>query len=250
MTTVDAADLVLRPAAAGDLAAVAEVLLASRAAAAATLAMPPLPHPAEHTRAATLALDLDDGRELWLAERGGAVVGFAELKGAWLDDLYVHPAHVRTGVGAALLACVTSLRPDGFGLWCFASNAPARAFYAAAGCVELESTDGSANAEGEPDVRIMWPGRDPLAALRREIDDVDTHLARLVAQRVALTAAVQPLKAVPGRAGRDPAREQQIAARMAEIGPGPDEAAYARLVDLLVDLGLEVFEARTRGEQA
>ena len=239
-STDDGADLVLRPPSTGDLAAVAEVLIEARAAA--FPAMPPFVGSSDQVRASVRALDLADGRELWVAERDGAVVGVAELKDDWLDDVYVHPAHARTGVGSALLDCVKALRPGGFSLWCFVSNQPARAFYAAAGCVELETTDGTANDEGAPDVRVMWPGVQPLDGLRRQIDDVDAEISRLAARRVALTAAVQPLKAVPGRAGRDPAREAQIARAMARAGPGVDEAAYARVVDLLVDLGLDCYE--------
>ncbi|QWC85604.1 GNAT family N-acetyltransferase [Nocardioidaceae bacterium] len=236
--------LLLRPATPADLPQVADVLVASRAAA--SPSMPPFARPVEEVREATAALDLTDGREVWVADRDGAVVGFAELRQDWLDDLYVHPDHAGTGVGTALVDCVRGLRPGGVSLWCFATNAPARAFYAARGFVELETTDGSANEEGVPDVRLVWAGADPVWWLRREIDDVDTHLARLVAQRVALTAAVQPHKPVPGRAGRDPEREAAIAARMVEVAPGVDAAAYARVVDLLVDLGLEQFE-RTAG---
>ena len=52
---------------------------------------------------------------------------------------------------------VKQLRPDGFCLWVFESNAPARAFYANRGLIELESTDGSANEEKAPDIRMAWP---------------------------------------------------------------------------------------------
>ena len=47
-----------------------------------------------------------------------------------------------------------------------ATPRPAR-FYARHGLVELERTDGSANEERAPDVRMAWPGADPLAFLRR-----------------------------------------------------------------------------------
>jgi hypothetical protein len=51
---------------------------------------------------------------------------------------------------------VKTLRPDGFGLWVFTSNTPARAFYAGHGFVETERTDGSDNEEHAPDVRMEW----------------------------------------------------------------------------------------------
>ena len=241
-----AAGLLVRPAAPKDRPALAEVMIASRSAA--WPAMPPFAAHADYVRADVEAMDLDDGREVWVAESSGQVVGLAELKGDWLDDLYVHPDHSRAGVGSALLDCIKALRPGGFALWCFATNEPARAFYRRHGCVELETTDGAANIEQAPDVRIGWPGSDPVAWLRTQIDEVDAHLARLIAQRVALTAAVQPFKPVPGRAGRDPQREHQIAARMAQVGPGVDIEAYARVLDLLVDLGLDRHEHRLTEE--
>ena len=43
-----------------------------------------------------------------VARVGSRVVGFAEMtrKGIVNDALYVHPSHVRTGIGSRLLACV------------------------------------------------------------------------------------------------------------------------------------------------
>ena len=105
-------------------------------------------------------------------------------------------------------------RPRGFALWVFESNAPARAFYARHGLLELEHTDGADNQERSPDLRMAWPGGDPVAYFRGEIDDVDQTLAVLLARRAALTAAVQEHKDVSGHAGRDPERERQIAERM------------------------------------
>ena len=67
-------------------------------------------------------------------------------------------------MGAALFDLVTSLRPDGFCLWVFESNTPARAFYRSRGCVELERTDGAGNEEqlarhprGLARTRPRWP---------------------------------------------------------------------------------------------
>ena len=57
-------------------------------------------------------------------------------------------------------------------------NEPARAFYARHGLVELERTDGSANEEQAPDIRMAWPGAEPLAFLRGLIDEVDAAARR------------------------------------------------------------------------
>ncbi len=147
--------LLLRPGASADLAAVAEVHLRARRAA--VPAMPPPVHPDDAVRAHLGRTDLLE-RDLWVAEVGGEVVGYALLTATWLEDLYVDPAHQGQGVGSALLDLARAVRPDGFDLWVFATNAPARAFYRRHGLIEVESTDGSGNEEREPDVRLRQPG--------------------------------------------------------------------------------------------
>ena len=180
--------LLLRPGTPDDLAGVGEVLLAARAAA--VPAMPPLPHPPRDTRAAVERWDLHR-HELWVATGDrGEVLGFALLTGAWLDHLYVAPGAQRTGVGTALLEVAQAVRPAGFCLWAFEANAPARAFYARHGLVELERTDGTANDEGVPDVRLAWPGTDPGRFLRGLLDEVDRELADVLARRAAISRAL------------------------------------------------------------
>ena len=148
-------ELLLRPATPADGPALAEVHLAARAAA----PMPPPVHTDDEVRA-WLASRIGgrDGDEVWVAETGDTVVGYARFTRTWLDDLYVDPEHAGQGVGSALLDLVKARHPAGFGLWVFATNAPARAFYAARGLVERELTDGSGNEERAPDVRMEWPG--------------------------------------------------------------------------------------------
>ncbi|MBZ5733360.1 GNAT family N-acetyltransferase [Nocardioides sp. TRM66260-LWL] len=224
----DAADLVLRPASPDDLPAVAALHWAARRHA--VPAMPAPVHPHAEVLAHLGSLDLAR-HEVWLAEDASGLLGYATLTGAWLDDLYVAPEHQGRGVGSALLALVQGLRPDGFELWVFESNAPARALYARHGVIELETTDGSGNEEGAPDVRAAWPGADPLAFLRARIDDVDLALGDLLARRAALTAAVQPHKRTPGR---DPAREAACAARVAARVPALAPEGVARILDAVI----------------
>ena len=71
------------------------------------------------------------------AEVEGRVVGYCHVVGAWLDALYVTPEAAGRGIGTALLDLVRSLRPDGFALWVFLTNEPARRFYRRHGLVEL-----------------------------------------------------------------------------------------------------------------
>lgn len=146
----------LRPAEPGDLPAVAELHLRARAAA--YPLMPALVHSAVSVRAWVSGWDLTR-REVWLAEQGDRLVGYAALTDVWLDDLYVDPAATGRGIGSMLLELAQARRPEGLGLWVFASNRPARRFYARHGFTEVEHTDGSGNEERAPDVRLDWPGR-------------------------------------------------------------------------------------------
>jgi len=238
--TPGVADVQLRPGHAGDLPALAQVHRRAREAAA-------MPAPADDVEGWTRTWDLDD--DLWVAEVDGEPAAYARMRGAWLDDLYVLPEHQGRGIGTLLLELVRSLRPQGFGLWVFASNAAARRFYAARGLVELEQTDGSGNAEHAPDVRLVWPGERPLQFLREAIDDVDDELALLLARRVALAGAVQDLKAADGgpagRQGRDRDREGQIVRRMAAQAPGLDPARLGRIVHVVLEEGLAAWHERT-----
>jgi chorismate mutase/GNAT superfamily N-acetyltransferase len=234
-------ELLLRPAEVGDLPTVAELFLSARAAA--VPAMPPVPPGAADVVRADIGAWDPAVRETWLAEDPhGALLGFATLTRDWLDALYVDPAAQRAGVGSVLLDLVASLRPDGFCLWVFESNAPARAFYARHGLVELERTDGSGNPEREPDVRLVRPGRDPLGTLRRLVDEVDDELGDLLARRAALTRAVQDRKGRPGV--RDPHREAQVTARVASRATSLGEHRVARIMDVVIAESLDAADAQ------
>ncbi|MFC7497532.1 MULTISPECIES: GNAT family N-acetyltransferase [unclassified Nocardioides] len=232
-------DVTLRPASQADADDVAGIHLASRRAA----AMPPGVHTDDEVRhwmAGRLRAD-----DVWLAEAGGTPVGYARFTATWLDDLYVLPSYAGRGIGSALLDVVKAQRPDGFCLWVFEMNAGARAFYARHGLVELERTDGSGNEERAPDVRMAWPGADPLRFLRGLIDEVDEELGDLLARRVVLTRAVQDIKADPAR---DPEREREIAAALARRAPELGEERLLRIVHTIITESLDA--ARTGGFEA
>jgi GNAT superfamily N-acetyltransferase/chorismate mutase len=225
--------LTLRPVTTDDLPAVAELHLAARHGAGD--AFPPSVHPDHEARAWVAGWDLST-YDVWVAERGGEPAGYARWTATWLDDLYVHPDHQGHGVGTALFELVASTRPDGFCLWVFESNEPARAFYRRHGCLELERTDGSANEELAPDIRVAWPGADPLAFLRGLIDEADLVLGDVLARRTALTRAVQ---AVKPSTERDPAREAEIAERVAGVVPELGAERVARIVDVIITESLD-----------
>ncbi|GAA2101136.1 chorismate mutase [Actinomadura alba] len=88
-----------------------------------------------------------------------------------------------------------------------------------------------------------------LSEVRAAIDHVDAELAVLLERRAALSGAVQRLKPVGGFAGRDPERERQVVEAMAHRAPrlGPDR--LARIMNVVIEAGLEVAEEE-RGARA
>jgi putative acetyltransferase len=83
------------------------------------------------------------------------LIGFIAFREGWIDQLYVVPEAQGRGVGTALLAMATAAWPT-LSLWTFQRNTGARRFYERHGFVAVETTDGSANEEKEPDVRYHW----------------------------------------------------------------------------------------------
>lgn len=231
MTSTD--ELLLRPATAADLPAIAELYLRVRESA--VPAMPPQIHTVEEVHAYVEGWDLTK-RDVWLADLDGAAVAFMVVQDAWLESLYVLAEVAGQGIGTALLDVAKGLRPEGFCLWVFESNTPARAFYARHGLVELERTDGSGNEEKAPDVRMAWPGADPLAFYRGLIDEVDEQLGDLLARRAALTRAAQAHKQDDDR---DPEREQEIAAALARRAPALGHERLARILHAIITESLD-----------
>ncbi|MEW2474877.1 GNAT family N-acetyltransferase [Micromonospora gifhornensis] len=150
------ADTVIRPARDSDADAVAEVFLASRAA-----AMPYLPrlYDDEQTRAWITQVMLPTSTT-WVAESTttGEILGFAALDGNLLAHLYLRPDARRQGIGTALLTHAQQASPTGLSLRVFARNTAARAFYEHHGFRPIDSNDGSRNEENEPDITYHWPG--------------------------------------------------------------------------------------------
>jgi ribosomal protein S18 acetylase RimI-like enzyme len=94
--------------------------------------------------------------EVWVAEKGGRVVGFAGLGEDVLRHLWVEPEAQNRGVGTALLALAKERRPQGLWLSVFQKNTGARRFYERHGFTLAELTDGRDNEEHEPDARYEW----------------------------------------------------------------------------------------------
>ncbi len=60
-------------------------------------------------------------------------------------------------------------------------------------------------------------GREDLERLRREIEDVDRELIRLIARRVGLAREVGIAKRAAGLPALDPAREAEVLRRASEV---------------------------------
>ncbi len=146
--------ITLRRARRNEADAVAALFRASKEA-----AMPYLPdlHTAHEDRAFfrdRVFVDCD----VSVAERGGALVGFCAHRPSWIDHLYVHPDHQRSGVGSVLVRHVQQAH-DHIRLWAFQRNVRARAFYEAHGFTCERTTDGRDNEEHEPDALYVWSCR-------------------------------------------------------------------------------------------
>ena len=213
--------------------------LYGRSRRAAEPAMPTAVHTAKEDRAWFGARLRDGEHEAWVAEDDSGLAGYALVSARWLDHLFVEPGRQGTGVGGALLDLVKGVRPDGFCLWVFETNTPARVFYSRRGLVDLERTDGSGNEEKAPDVKMAWPGGKPVAFFRGLIDEVDDSMAELLARRVALTRAVQGAKGAKGPAARDLGREREIAERMARVAPELGADRLARIVHAIITESLD-----------
>lgn len=143
----------IRKAAAGDVAEVAELFIASQ-----TDALPFVArlHTPQETRA-FIANQVFPSSELWVAEeQGGPILGMMALVGTHIDHLYLLPGHYRQGIGTVLLDKAKELSPQKLTLYAFAVNTRARAFYEHHGFKAVEFGDGSANEAGEPDVLYEW----------------------------------------------------------------------------------------------
>ena len=145
-------DFTIRPACEDDAIAIAQVHIDAR-----RVAMPWLP--VLHTFEETVQFFGDfviANQIVSVAETEGAVVGFIAIEGAFVDHLYVAPAHQSAGIGDALLKLAKETRPEGLKLWTFERNSKARKFYENRGFVAIEFTDGSRNEERTPDVLYKW----------------------------------------------------------------------------------------------
>lgn len=125
--------------------------------------LPPAIHTAEQVATWFADVLLPDA-QTWVALDDGRIVAVLTLDGDDLDQLYVAPEAAGQGIGSALVDLAKDLRPGGLALWTFQTNTRAQAFYLRHDFRAVRRTDGSANEEHAPDVRMVWgnhPESDP-----------------------------------------------------------------------------------------
>lgn len=93
--------------------------------------------------------------EIWGAFEDTTLVGIVAFRRDWIDQLYVLPGAQRRGIGTALLEIARNVSSS-LSAWTFQRNLVARNFYESRGFVNIKETDGSDNAEKEPDVLYFW----------------------------------------------------------------------------------------------
>ncbi|MCU1494024.1 MAG: putative acetyltransferase [Acidimicrobiaceae bacterium] len=143
----------LRRADIGEVQAIADVWLRSRAASVPAI---PLPVHGDSDIRAWFSDVVLATREVWVAEAsGGEIVGVLVLEHGWLDQLYLDPGWTNRGIGSRLVDIAKARRPEGLDLWTFQANHGARRFYERHGFTAVEITEGD-NEEGAPDVRYRW----------------------------------------------------------------------------------------------
>jgi GNAT superfamily N-acetyltransferase len=142
-------EVTLRSGVTADAPAVTDVFLAARQA----MTYLPVVHTTD--QAARFFFDLVRTARVEVADHGGLVIGFAAVRGTWLEHLNVHPSAQNAGVGSRLIDWAKQVSPTGLDLWVFQRNTRARALYAAHGWRVVALTDGD-NEEGQPDVHMRW----------------------------------------------------------------------------------------------
>lgn len=151
---MSAGGVTLRPAATYDLAHIAAVF---RRVQEATRPFRPDLHTPEEDRAFLGNVIRND--KVWVAEAGGAIVGFIGYRGGFVDHLYVDLGRQGRGIGTALLRKAMDDEPM-LRLWVFQANVAARRFYERRGFRLVRETDGRDNEEKEPDALLEWRRQD------------------------------------------------------------------------------------------
>ncbi len=141
----------VRPVAASDADAVADVFLAALA----EMTYLPELYTEEETRTFINEVLLPNN-EVWVAIEDGGLVGFVGFGDGSLRHLWVLPRSQGQGVGTALLLLAMEHCPAGLRLSVYQKNVGARRLYERHGFQLTELRDGQDNEENEPDAVYVW----------------------------------------------------------------------------------------------
>jgi GNAT superfamily N-acetyltransferase len=139
-------EILLRPAASSDAAAIATVMRVSLNA----FDWMPVVHTPEEDLFFVRTILLPR-QQVTVAVTGERIVGFIAVNGDWVEQLYLDPAWTGQGIGSRLLSQATAGMPL-IKLHCFQANTGARRFYERHGYRAETLGDGSTNEEGLPDI--------------------------------------------------------------------------------------------------
>jgi pimeloyl-ACP methyl ester carboxylesterase/GNAT superfamily N-acetyltransferase len=113
-------------------------------------------HPDDDVRR-WITTELVPRNETWVAnDDSDRPVALLVLSDSMVEQLYVAPEWIGTGLGHRLITMAKSRRSAGLDLYCFRVNDRARAFYEAHGFTAIAWGDGSGNEERQPDIRYAW----------------------------------------------------------------------------------------------
>lgn len=104
---------------------------------------------------------LINDRNICIAKKDDAILGFMELKDGWLNHLYVKPKSQNSKIGTLLLLKAKELSSQGLCLWVFEENKNAIRFYEREGFVMDKKRDKKTaiNEEKLPDRKYSWKGK-------------------------------------------------------------------------------------------
>lgn len=92
----------------------------------------------------------------WVVEDGDEIIGWLDVWGDDLDQLYLKRGYQGRGLGKRLVDHAKAPSLGRLELFTFQVNEGARRFYRREGFAEVAWGDGSQNEEGEPDVKLVW----------------------------------------------------------------------------------------------
>ena len=89
-------------------------------------------------------------------------------------------------------------------------------------------------------MRMAWPGRDPMAYLRGQVDEVDDDLALLLARRAALTARSRGSRRCPATPAATPSGRPRSYGGWPSTLPTCEAETLRRIMHEVIAAGLDL----------